>query len=98
MHFFQSWLNHVTYKRYHFAAVAQYRKSCEDSANNRYGDELGRLHVAQKYVDLGLKTPKKGVSQGVVIDIKVSDLKAFGVQISADTAWPASLSKPPYKV
>lgn len=31
----QDWINHVTYKRWHFAAVAQYRKSCDDLAANR---------------------------------------------------------------
>lgn len=70
--FKQSWVSHVTYKRYHFAAVAQYRKSVEDSANNRYGDELGRLYAAQKYVQAGLSTSKRGVSPAVIVDIKVS--------------------------
>lgn len=32
---YQEWSNHITYKRYHFAAVAQYRKSCDDLAANR---------------------------------------------------------------
>lgn len=67
----QSWISHVTYKRYHFAAVAQYRKSVEDSASNRYGDELGRLYAAQSYVQAGLSTSKKGVSPAVIVDIKV---------------------------
>ena len=64
------WINHVTYKRWHFAAVAQYRKSCDDSAANRYGDELGRLHLAQKFVKNGLDTSKKGVPPSVIVDTK----------------------------
>ena len=31
----QYWTNHLTYKRWHFAAVAQYRKSLEDLSANR---------------------------------------------------------------
>jgi programmed cell death 6-interacting protein len=66
----QAWINHVSYKKAHFAAVAQYRKSMDDSAANRYGDELGRLHLAQKLVKQGLETSKKGVAQSVVVDIR----------------------------
>lgn len=66
----QAWLNHVSYKKCHFAAVAQYRKSMDDSAANRYGDELGRLHLAKKYVKQGLETSRKGVVQSVVVDTR----------------------------
>jgi programmed cell death 6-interacting protein len=30
----QEWINHVNVKRLHFAAAAQYRKSCDDLAAN----------------------------------------------------------------
>ena len=66
----QDWINHVTYRKWHFTAAAQYRKSLDDSASNKYGEELGRLHLAQKHVRTALDSPKKGIAQGVIIDIK----------------------------
>lgn len=36
----------------------------------RYGDELGRLHLARKYVNAGLEVSKKGVPQQIIVDIK----------------------------
>ncbi|KAH9824848.1 ALIX V-shaped domain binding to HIV-domain-containing protein [Melampsora americana] len=40
------WIKHVNLKAGHFAAVAQYRKSCDDLDSNEYGIEAGRLQEA----------------------------------------------------
>lgn len=66
----KDWLNHMTIKKWHFAAAAQYRKSCEDLGANRYGDELGRLKVAESYVKKALDSSKRGVSEALQSDLK----------------------------
>ena len=40
------WENHLTVKRWHFAAAAQYRKACDDLGANRYGDEPSSVKFA----------------------------------------------------
>ena len=64
------WENHLTVKRWHFAAAAQYRKACDDLGANRYGDELGRLHVADQHVKKALDSAKRGVSDAITNDLK----------------------------
>ncbi|KAN0061256.1 pH-response regulator protein palA/rim20 [Thecaphora frezii] len=64
------WIGHVTVKRWHFAAAAQYRKSCDDLGANRYGDELGRLKVAEGHVKRALDAARRGVSEAIVQDLK----------------------------
>ncbi|KAL8287149.1 hypothetical protein RQP46_003601 [Phenoliferia psychrophenolica] len=63
-------LNHLAIKHLHFAAVAQFRKSIDDLGANRYGDELGRLRVAEGYTAKALDGPKKGVAESVIRDLK----------------------------
>jgi programmed cell death 6-interacting protein len=60
----------MTIKRWHFAAAAQYRKSCEDLGANRYGDELGRLRLAEANVKKAVDSPKKGTSDALQGDLK----------------------------
>lgn len=60
----------MTIKRWHFAAAAQYRKSCEDLGANRYGDELGRLRVAEANVKKALDSPKRGTTEALQADLK----------------------------
>lgn len=60
----------MTIKKYHFAAAAQYRKSVEDLGANRYGNELGRLRVAEANVKKALDSPKKGTSDALQADLK----------------------------
>ncbi|EST04478.1 ALIX V-shaped domain protein [Kalmanozyma brasiliensis GHG001] len=64
------WENHLTVKRGHFAAAAQYRKACDDLGANRYGDELGRLQLAETHVKKALDSAKRGVSEAITSDLK----------------------------
>ncbi|SPO38871.1 related to RIM20 - protein involved in proteolytic activation of Rim101p [Pseudozyma flocculosa] len=64
------WVSHVSVKRWHFAAASQYRKACEDLGANRYGDELGRLKVAEGHVKRALDSSKRGVSEAIVQDLR----------------------------
>ncbi|PWY97686.1 BRO1-domain-containing protein [Testicularia cyperi] len=64
------WESHITVKRYHFAAAAQFRKACDDLASNRYGDELGRLKVAEIHVKKALDSARRGVSEAITSDLK----------------------------
>lgn len=67
------WLNHITVKRHHFAAAAQFRKSQEDLANSRYGDEIARLQLAETHVKTALGAAKKSLpssSEAVTSDLR----------------------------
>ena len=64
------WINHITVKRWHFAAAAQYRKSSDDLASNRYGHELGRLKLAEAHVKKALDSSRRGLSEAIVNDLK----------------------------
>ncbi|PWN46889.1 BRO1-domain-containing protein [Violaceomyces palustris] len=64
------WLNHITVKRWHFHAAAHYRMSCEDLGSNRYGDELGRLKLAESSIKKALDSSKRGVSDAIVEDLR----------------------------
>ncbi|CDR99087.1 hypothetical protein, partial [Sporisorium scitamineum] len=64
------WENHITVKRWHFAAAAQYRKACDDLAANRYGDELGRLHLAEQLAKKAVDSTKRGVSSAITSDLE----------------------------
>lgn len=66
----QALLNHLAIKQLHFAAVAQFRKSIDDSGANRYGDELGRLNIALGFVRKAVDGSKRGVAESVVRDLK----------------------------
>lgn len=68
----QNWISHMTVKKMHFEAAAQYRLSQEDLAKNRYGSEIARLRVAEGLAKKGLDAGRKGVSDHVVDDLKVS--------------------------
>ncbi|EGG00004.1 uncharacterized protein MELLADRAFT_93938 [Melampsora larici-populina 98AG31] len=52
------WIKHVNLKAGHFAAVAQYRKSCDDLDSNEYGIEAGRLQEAINLLKTGMGNPK----------------------------------------
>ncbi|CBQ68491.1 conserved hypothetical protein [Sporisorium reilianum SRZ2] len=64
------WENHITTKRWHFGAAAQYRKACDDLAANRYGDELGRLHLAEQLAKKAVDASKRGVSNAITSDLE----------------------------
>lgn len=66
----KEWLNHMGIKRWHFAAAAQFRKSTDDLSANRYGDELGRLRLAEQYTKKAGEISKSGVSDAIISDLK----------------------------
>lgn len=49
----------MEYKQHHFAAAAEYRKSCDDLAQRRYADELARLHAAAASVQRARQLPAR---------------------------------------
>ncbi|SGY18091.1 BQ5605_C015g07978 [Microbotryum silenes-dioicae] len=65
-----SLLSYMSIKTGHFNAVAQYRKSIDDLGSNRYGDEIGRLEVADAAVKKASTVSKRGVADPVVRDLK----------------------------
>lgn len=66
----REWINHMTIKRWHFSAAAHFRKSTDDLGANRYGDELGRLKVAESDVKKALDSSRAGVSDALQNDLK----------------------------
>ncbi|SCV68239.1 BQ2448_360 [Microbotryum intermedium] len=68
----ESLLSYMAIKAGHFNAVAQYRKSIDDLGANRYGDEIGRLEVADAAVKKTLTVSKRGVADPVIRDLKVA--------------------------
>lgn len=60
----------MTIKKWHFASASQFRKSCEDLGLNRYGDELGRLKLAESLVKKALDSPRRGTSDTLQADLK----------------------------
>ncbi|MCO5573493.1 hypothetical protein L7F22_027264 [Adiantum nelumboides] len=66
----REWINHMTIKKWHFAAAAQFRKSSDDLSANRYGDELGRLKLAESHVKQAMGASRTGVSTALQNDLK----------------------------
>ena len=64
------WLQHMECKRWHFAAAAMYRKSCDDLAQRRHADELGRLRLAASYVERAKRAGTRVVATAVVDDVQ----------------------------
>ncbi|GAA5906375.1 hypothetical protein JCM6882_002712 [Rhodosporidiobolus microsporus] len=61
---------HLLLKSAHFTSVAHYRKSLDDLGANRYGDELGRLELAERtlreaLVKAGVAARRGAAAQGV---------------------------------
>ena len=68
--FTSSWTSHMQAKTLHFNAVSQYRKSCECISQNKYGEEIARLQLAERLVNQGL-------SQRDLRDTVTNDLKSL---------------------
>ncbi|GAA5830049.1 hypothetical protein JCM11251_006857 [Rhodosporidiobolus azoricus] len=88
---------HLVLKHSHFLSVAHYRKSLDDLGANRYGDELGRLELADKtlregMVKAGVAARRGGVAAGGtggwegVLDCVVRDLKSLQKIVSDNLA------------
>ncbi|KAJ9095781.1 hypothetical protein QFC20_006576 [Naganishia adeliensis] len=70
-HYFPaSWTSHVTVKRYHFEAAAQYRLSMDDLEKGRYGEEIARLQLAETMAKKALDAVKPGLGGAVTSDLK----------------------------
>ncbi|KAK3837389.1 MAG: BRO1-like domain-containing protein [Linnemannia gamsii] len=65
-----SWTCHMQAKALHFNAVSQYRKSSECISQNKYGEEIARLQIAERLVNQGL-------GQRDLRDTVVNDLKSL---------------------
>lgn len=64
------WIQHMECKRWHFAAAAIYRKSCDDLAQRRHADELGRLLLAASYVERAKRAGTRAVAATVMDDVQ----------------------------
>ncbi|WFD01903.1 pH-response regulator protein palA/rim20 [Malassezia obtusa] len=78
----QGYKVHMRFKQLHFAAAAQYRKSCDDLAQKRYGDELGRLTVAAACVRRALALPVRTLPAPALVD----DLRGLQAIVEANLA------------
>ncbi|GAA6037543.1 hypothetical protein JCM8097_008246 [Rhodosporidiobolus ruineniae] len=63
-------IRYLQIKSAHFAGVAQYRRSLDDSDARRYGDQLGRLQLAEQRLREAVALGKRGVPEAVVSDLK----------------------------
>ncbi|KAI8881313.1 hypothetical protein K501DRAFT_189254 [Backusella circina FSU 941] len=66
----RGWLVHMQIKTRHFNAAAQFRKACECISQDKYGEEVARLQLAQEDVKRGFELVKKQVAPAVVNDLK----------------------------
>jgi hypothetical protein len=67
----KGWLIHMQVKTFHFNAAAQFRKACECISQDKYGEEVARLQLAQEDVKRAFDLVKKQKSsQAVVNDLK----------------------------
>ncbi|KAF7986480.1 hypothetical protein HWV62_31277 [Athelia sp. TMB] len=85
-HLFPSdWLAHLETKQYHFAAVAQFRKSIDEGESNNYGVELARLTAATSEAKKGYDIARRGnVAPAVLKDIEALLKKAQADMIRAE--------------
>ncbi|BGP03504.1 pH-response regulator protein palA/rim20 [Rhodotorula toruloides] len=61
---------YLAVKAAHFTAVAQYRRSIDDLGANRYGDEHGRLQLADQQLKAAVALGKSGIPPPVLSDLK----------------------------
>lgn len=57
----RAWIHHMSAKRHHFAAAAQYRASLDCLEKRRYGEEVARLQDALQCANEGLKEGRGGL-------------------------------------
>ncbi|CAG8795111.1 17148_t:CDS:10, partial [Dentiscutata erythropus] len=65
----QNWLTHLQVKSWHFAAASEFRKSCECIGQNKYGEEIARLRVAEGYVNRAFEQ-RKHLREAVIKDLE----------------------------
>lgn len=67
------WLAHIQTKAHHFKAAAQYRQARFCLNENKYGEEIARLQLANSYIKRAMDGGSfKKASTYVQQDIKVS--------------------------
>ncbi|KAF9964276.1 pH-response regulator protein palA/rim20 [Mortierella alpina] len=67
--FTAAWTSQMQAKALHFQAVAQYRKACECISQNKYGEEIARLQIAERLVNSGLDQ-QRNLKETVVSDLR----------------------------
>lgn len=77
-----AWTSQMRAKALHFSAVAQYRLSCHSIGENKYGEEIARLMVAERLVNSALDLQRN------LKDTVVSDLRSLQTVIR-ETLAPA---------
>lgn len=83
----QSWLSHMQIKTLHFKAAAQFRKATECISQNKYGEEIARLQLAESYVKKGLDMSGSFLSRGSgVSEMVINDLKSLQQIIQSNLA------------
>ncbi|CAO3682458.1 unnamed protein product [Umbelopsis vinacea] len=83
----QSWLSHMQIKTLHFKAAAQFRKATECISQNKYGEEIARLQLADSYVKKGLDMSGSFLSRGSgVSEMVINDLKSLQQIIQSNLA------------
>ncbi|CAO3677492.1 unnamed protein product [Umbelopsis ramanniana] len=83
----QSWLSHMQIKTLHFKAAAQFRKATECISQNKYGEEIARLQLAESYVKKGLDMSGSFLSRGSgVNEMVINDLKSLQQIIQSNLA------------
>ncbi|KAF8923241.1 pH-response regulator protein palA/rim20 [Dissophora ornata] len=63
------WTSQMQAKALHFNAVAQYRKACECISQNKYGEEIARLQIAERHVNSALDQ-QRNLKETVVSDLR----------------------------
>lgn len=81
------WLTHMQVKALHFNAAAQFRKSCECISQNKYGEEVARLRIANSLVKRAFDMVKSFFSgTPVVSNTVISDLRSLQQIIQTNLA------------
>ncbi|CAG8511892.1 16671_t:CDS:10 [Acaulospora morrowiae] len=65
----QKWVTHLKVKSWHFMAAAEFRKSSECTGQNKYGEEIARLQVAESYVKRSFEQSKH-LGEAVLKDLE----------------------------
>ncbi|CAG8560890.1 7713_t:CDS:10 [Diversispora eburnea] len=74
----QKFLTHLQVKSYHFSAAAEFRKSSECIGQNKYGEEIARLQVAEGYVKRSFDQSKH------LRDAVIKDLESLHTAVSSN--------------
>ncbi|KAI9249192.1 BRO1-like domain-containing protein [Phascolomyces articulosus] len=91
----KQWLTHMQVKALHFNAASQFRKACECISQNKYGEEVARLQIANSLVKRAFdllrsffpfSSPTSGSSSTAISPAVVSDLRSLQQIIQTNLA------------